>query len=183
MFGCQLCRQTSFRSFYTKLKTPAFNILQRYLFNFYPSRASVYNTSQAKWLFSINSARNYTARVAESRNIYKHFARNIHAYKTSKNTWTCFTNNVLKDVQNVQPRLYAQGIRNINTWHYGVLHASLYRLGILRQVIGKRYMRSSNGGREEKNHKTVLLYLTSAAILVAGLSYAAVPLYRLYCQV
>ena len=35
----------------------------------------------------------------------------------------------------------------------------------------------------EFKHKTVLFYLTSAAVLTGGLSYAAVPLYRIYCQV
>lgn len=34
----------------------------------------------------------------------------------------------------------------------------------------------------QERHKTVLLYLSSAAVLACGLSYAAVPLYRLYCQ-
>ncbi|KAM7295983.1 cytochrome c oxidase assembly protein COX11, mitochondrial [Ixodes scapularis] len=31
-------------------------------------------------------------------------------------------------------------------------------------------------------NKTVLLYVSSLAVLVGGLSYAAVPLYRLFCQ-
>ena len=31
-------------------------------------------------------------------------------------------------------------------------------------------------------HKTVLIYLTTVAVISVGLSYAAVPLYRLYCQ-
>lgn len=36
-------------------------------------------------------------------------------------------------------------------------------------------------GRQYRN-RTTLLYVTSFAVLVGGLSYAAVPLYRLYCQ-
>lgn len=39
-----------------------------------------------------------------------------------------------------------------------------------------------HGGGMQQSHKTVLLYLSSAAVLACGLSYAAVPLYRLYCQ-
>ena len=35
----------------------------------------------------------------------------------------------------------------------------------------------------EFKHRTVLFYLTSAAVLTGGMSYAAVPLYRIYCQV
>lgn len=34
----------------------------------------------------------------------------------------------------------------------------------------------------DNRHKSALLYLSSAAVLACGLSYAAVPLYRLYCQ-
>jgi len=45
------------------------------------------------------------------------------------------------------------------------------------------YRRSTSNNGLEGRHKTVLLYLSSAAVLACGLSYAAVPLYRLYCQV
>lgn len=41
-------------------------------------------------------------------------------------------------------------------------------------------------GQEEQwktRNKTVLTYIAAAAVGMVGLSYAAVPLYRLYCQV
>ena len=52
--------------------------------------------------------------------------------------------------------------------------------------------RSKSGGSDqhqkgksvlEQRHKTVLYYLCAVAVLVAGASYAAVPLYRIFCQV
>ena len=54
-----------------------------------------------------------------------------------------------------------------------------------RKVFGLRYMSTHASGKNigmQQSHKTVLLYLSSAAVLACGLSYAAVPLYRLYCQ-
>lgn len=41
-------------------------------------------------------------------------------------------------------------------------------------------------GQEEEwktRNKTILIYIASAGVGMIGLSYAAVPLYRLYCQV
>lgn len=35
----------------------------------------------------------------------------------------------------------------------------------------------------QKDLKSTLYYVTAAGILAAGLSYAAVPLYRMFCQV
>ena len=54
-----------------------------------------------------------------------------------------------------------------------------------KKVFGLRYMSTHAPGKNigiQQSHKTVLLYLSSAAVLACGLSYAAVPLYRLYCQ-
>lgn len=35
---------------------------------------------------------------------------------------------------------------------------------------------------QRKNNKSTLYYATAAGVLVVGLSYAAVPLYRIFCQ-
>ncbi|XP_048345771.1 cytochrome c oxidase assembly protein COX11, mitochondrial [Sphaerodactylus townsendi] len=43
--------------------------------------------------------------------------------------------------------------------------------------------RFSGGGQDwSQRNRTVLTYLAAAAVGMAGVSYAAVPLYRLYCQ-
>lgn len=49
-----------------------------------------------------------------------------------------------------------------------------------KEILGRHRTMATTG--LENRHKTVLLYLSSAAVLACGLSYAAVPLYRLYCQ-
>uniref|UniRef100_A0A224YW56 Cytochrome c oxidase assembly protein COX11, mitochondrial n=1 Tax=Rhipicephalus zambeziensis TaxID=60191 RepID=A0A224YW56_9ACAR len=45
-----------------------------------------------------------------------------------------------------------------------------------------RRMYCASGGARDKKNRTVLMYVTSMTVLVGGLSYAAVPLYRMYCQ-
>ncbi|KAH7944087.1 hypothetical protein HPB52_015338 [Rhipicephalus sanguineus] len=45
-----------------------------------------------------------------------------------------------------------------------------------------RRMYYASGGARDKKNRTVLMYVTSMTVLVGGLSYAAVPLYRMYCQ-
>ncbi|XP_071964755.1 cytochrome c oxidase assembly protein ctaG-like [Antedon mediterranea] len=42
--------------------------------------------------------------------------------------------------------------------------------------------RSHKSARASKKNKTVVLYVLAATILVGGLSYAAVPLYAVFCQ-
>ena len=61
---------------------------------------------------------------------------------------------------------------------------SSFRLPLNKKVLGLRYTSKYAGTNTgmQQSHKTVLLYLSSAAVLACGLSYAAVPLYRLYCQ-
>lgn len=41
----------------------------------------------------------------------------------------------------------------------------------------------SSDSLHNKNLKSTLYYVTAGGILVVGLSYAAVPLYRMFCQV
>lgn len=35
----------------------------------------------------------------------------------------------------------------------------------------------------DKGARTILYYLTAGGVLIGGLSYAAVPMYRIFCQV
>lgn len=48
--------------------------------------------------------------------------------------------------------------------------------------VVKRYYTTRGTGRSRSNRST-LVYSTAVAIVVLGLSYAAVPLYRMFCQV
>jgi len=48
--------------------------------------------------------------------------------------------------------------------------------GILRQY-------STVQEKTRKTNLSIVLYITAVAIIVLGMSYAAVPLYRLFCQV
>ena len=60
-------------------------------------------------------------------------------------------------------------------------HPSMSQRQILYK-INPIITKSRNITTLQERHKTVLLYLSSAAVFACGLSYAAVPLYRLYCQ-
>lgn len=42
---------------------------------------------------------------------------------------------------------------------------------------------SKNDARLKERHKSTLYYLGACTVLVAGASYAAVPMYRIFCQV
>ncbi|KAH6942697.1 hypothetical protein HPB50_009263 [Hyalomma asiaticum] len=63
---------------------------------------------------------------------------------------------------------------------------SAVRLEALRRTLTspcvRRMYYTSGGGARDKKNRTVLMYVTSMTVLVGGLSYAAVPLYRMYCQ-
>ncbi|KAK8770133.1 hypothetical protein V5799_013403 [Amblyomma americanum] len=69
---------------------------------------------------------------------------------------------------------------------YYLLRSAL-RPDRLKRVITSpcflRRLHGSGAGSPEHKNRTVLMYVTSMTVLVGGLSYAAVPLYRMYCQV
>ncbi|MEE6506971.1 hypothetical protein FKM82_007918 [Ascaphus truei] len=62
------------------------------------------------------------------------------------------------------------------------------RWGLLRPRVPDRGLKSRNpftGGQEREwrsRNKTVLTYVAATVVGMVGMSYAAVPLYRLYCQ-
>lgn len=56
--------------------------------------------------------------------------------------------------------------------------ARLLRRGMAGQTRGQRVLREATA----RKNTTFLLYVTATAVLVLGLSYAAVPLYRAFCQ-
>ena len=48
---------------------------------------------------------------------------------------------------------------------------------------GARRFYATGRNRQSRSNRTTLVYSTAIAIVVLGLSYAAVPLYRMFCQV
>ena len=48
---------------------------------------------------------------------------------------------------------------------------------------GTRRFYATGRNRQSRSNRTTLVYSTAIAIVVLGLSYAAVPLYRMFCQV
>ena len=46
-----------------------------------------------------------------------------------------------------------------------------------------RYYYTTQRTSQSRNNRSTLVYTTAIAIVVLGLSYAAVPLYRMFCQV
>ena len=59
-------------------------------------------------------------------------------------------------------------------------------MGIHSLLVSNHYRRGlqlySTKRKSSNTNKRTVLYMTAIAVGVAGLSYAAVPLYRLYCQ-
>ncbi|CAL9699179.1 unnamed protein product [Knipowitschia caucasica] len=53
----------------------------------------------------------------------------------------------------------------------------------LRPQLRFRYNRAEEEAQRRNRNRTVLTYIAAAGVGMIGLSYAAVPLYRLYCQV
>ena len=54
-----------------------------------------------------------------------------------------------------------------------------------RDVIIRQLSGGGGGGGQDRNRRlrSTLYYVTAMGVLVGGLSYAAVPLYRIFCQV
>ncbi|KAI4475514.1 hypothetical protein M0802_015118 [Mischocyttarus mexicanus] len=56
---------------------------------------------------------------------------------------------------------------------------------VIRRIstnVSKNLMKEYRSPEEKRNIRSITLYMTGLGILVAGLSYAAVPLYRIFCQ-
>lgn len=56
-----------------------------------------------------------------------------------------------------------------------------FRQSSFRKQILNQFHKSSDSNRNQRIKSTVY-YLSAAGVLTAGLSYAAVPLYRMFCQ-
>lgn len=50
------------------------------------------------------------------------------------------------------------------------------------RIFNSSLCKYSTSSRQKFRNRTVQLYIIAGVVLVAGLSYAAVPLYRIYCQ-
>jgi len=53
----------------------------------------------------------------------------------------------------------------------------------LNSVFNKRLHNSNPNSAQEKRIRSTVYYLSSLGVLTVGLSYAAVPLYKMFCQV
>ena len=76
---------------------------------------------------------------------------------------------------------YAKLLQNIRSFYTSRQQVILKNRGntIFYRMTSTRDSSKTNAER----HRSIAMYALSVAILVGGLSYAAVPLYRLYCQV
>ena len=76
---------------------------------------------------------------------------------------------------------YAKLLQNIRSFYTSRQQVILKNRGntIFYRMKSTRDSSKTNAER----HRSIAMYALSVAILVGGLSYAAVPLYRLYCQV
>jgi cytochrome c oxidase assembly protein subunit 11 len=53
----------------------------------------------------------------------------------------------------------------------------------LNSVFNKRTHNTSSNSEQKKRIQSTVYYLSSLGVLTVGLSYAAVPLYKMFCQV
>lgn len=53
----------------------------------------------------------------------------------------------------------------------------------VRTNIIRSFSKIPNDAEKKKNMRSTVYYFTSVGIVFIGLSYAAVPLYRIFCQV
>lgn len=74
-------------------------------------------------------------------------------------------------------------LKSVNTIRRLLLHkpTSLPRV----DTFARCFKTSGNASKDNQSRriKSTLYYVTAGGVLVAGLSYAAVPLYRMFCQV
>lgn len=79
-----------------------------------------------------------------------------------------------KRLFNVSPSLYPPSIRTI---------CGISRTSLTRSIsTSSRQINSINHANRGKKHTDAVLYLSSVLISIVGLTYAAVPLYRMICQ-
>ena len=74
------------------------------------------------------------------------------------------------------------GLRRLGTWRRPSLARDLAVQPPRRPKSSNPYTRAQEEEWRRRN-KTVLTYVVATAVGMLGASYAAVPLYRLYCQV
>ena len=68
-----------------------------------------------------------------------------------------------------------------NKWNNSLIQQSP-KTHVLNYGVVERYYTTKRTQQSGRNRST-LIYTTATAIVVLGLSYAAVPLYRMFCQV
>lgn len=71
-----------------------------------------------------------------------------------------------------------QGIRLL----YSPCYSRLLCANIVRGFRTTYILQKNNNTTQQKKIKSTLYYITAAGVLTVGLSYAAVPLYRMFCQ-
>jgi len=58
------------------------------------------------------------------------------------------------------------------------------RIPLSQQINRLQSNKNTNENtKQSRNIRSTLYYVTAAGVLVAGFSYAAVPMYRMFCQV
>lgn len=109
----------------------------------------------------------------------------------SNNAWKCYSEPArISFLQNAVTRHVSSAplLRTHNSLTFGLLYCNKWtNIDALSRGVVKCYgIPRQYSTVQEKTRKTnvsVILYITAVAIVVLGMSYAAVPLYRLFCQV
>lgn len=69
---------------------------------------------------------------------------------------------------------------------FGLLVCTIFRQNSLQKNSLKHFHKSSRlnqkDSRQNQKIRTTLYYVSAVGVLTVGLSYAAVPLYRMFCQ-
>ncbi|XP_047338379.1 cytochrome c oxidase assembly protein COX11, mitochondrial [Impatiens glandulifera] len=105
-------------------------------------------------------------------------------------SWSKFSQltHLLNNNNNIRSRIISTPYRSITEaiGHKNYIHSSIKRNVIpsferSNYVVGMRFHYSTQASREKKSNK-MLLYLTGLVFTMVGFTYAAVPLYRRFCQ-
>lgn len=79
---------------------------------------------------------------------------------------------------------WLEGVAGFNEMQYlSTITSRLCQRRSHLTINGLQYYNLSNTTRAQTANRRTVTYMISVAVAVTGLSYAAVPLYRLYCQV
>ena len=193
MFCC--CKTVSARSFLKNLPLRHPENVSDLFHGSLSSKSAVAPLLNRSWSHVGFRAMN-TYRAEVSNRMLRINSRPVHMYPSSVLVKTGYQRTILGTSQNTLkydvPRCDNHIMGKARRYSVGGMHSHRSILCYQYFFLGRdsqRFTHTQQGrptmhsDQMSKRHKTVALYIMALIVFVAGGSYAAVPLYRLYCQV